>query len=419
MRNVNSILIDKIEQCIHELNLERRVSSEGLFSMEENFAVLAGLVFSTLFMFLFLLSLLVFSERPSIISSLVACGLIQFLLFAIFVDSDQRSFRDIIKFDFKANKASFYIFIHSILLVGKSARRKEIIAFFNAQTEADNLHRREIHVDRMIKIGVSFKGKEIDVFYKKDIDYFIKLFKREEKSFKVFLTEMFKDYGKNDSIYIWLHLIPRKYSLDTTKELIKMNKISSSSLNSMKELLSKIGEDNCNDGWDNIFNDYSEKDIKRFFSVYFNTVEYATSLYVLRNYKKSIPKMVTMAEFNSFIVRNKEPLLNNIYNLEQIEKLPKLKRIENTELGNLSFKVISDIKELEFWGHKLRHCIKSYFKECAKGHSFLIGVYKDGKPYVNVEVKSLKVIQVRGFQNKRVDEEKLIKDYINSFLKIE
>ena len=46
-----------------------------------------------------------------------------------------------------------------------------------------------------------------------------------------------------------------------------------------------------------------------------------------------------------------EELSSNIYNLEQIKKLPKLQRIESSKLGNFKFKVLENTDDLHFWGN--------------------------------------------------------------------
>lgn len=254
--------------------------------------------------------------------------------------------------------------------------------------------------------------------YIQDVSFFTKIFNRKEKSFEVFLNQMFKDSKNQDFLCIWLYCIPRTYSLDTTKELIKANRINLSNIGEVLIHLENVSKEKVNEGWDVVFTNYSETQIKRLFSVDFCPEEYIECLSILSKYRNGILKIDTMSGLVEFVKSNKLPLSQNIYELGQLEKLPNLKRIEELGIGQYKFKVISDVKELDFWGQSLKHCIKSYFNKCANGNSFLIGVYKDSFPYVNIEVKDNKVVQLRGKNNSCVEDEKLLKDFVEAFLSI-
>jgi hypothetical protein len=393
--------------------LARKKDKDSMVNLLKNRSgrsLVSSFVIITSFVFLVLLSFLAREEFDLMI--VVAVSVISLL--CLFLVSTSYS-DDYIKSNSFVEE--FYLILHSLLIIGRYKRRCEINEFIEVQfLEQDNKDSSSFKINPVVDLST------IDFLIKSPEDI-SKMFNRREISFNTFIKELIKDYSKNSkddlyAFYLWIHCIPRHYSLDTTKDLIKSNRLNSKKLDYIVNTVNKMGQDSLNIGCDRIFINYNEKQIKRLFSVNCLPEEYIFSLFILKNFKNGVPKVDTLKEFNNFVKNNSKALSSNIYNLEQIKKLPKLQRIESSKLGNFKFKVLENTDDLHFWGTKLKHCIKAYYKKCSKGNCVLIGVYLNDIPYANIEVVNEKVTQLFGKQNSNIDEHELIKDYIENFLKI-
>lgn len=238
------------------------------------------------------------------------------------------------------------------------------------------------------------------------------------KSIFKLLLELKKDYGEEfETLVLWSLVIPRQISLDGFRTILISNRLS---LENYKLWLHQesLTVSILEKGFSHCFSNYSEDQVKRLFRVNFNPLDYLRIIKIIGEYSQGVPIFGTLDELLKFSVTNRNSLKDGMFSLDQIQKLPSLRYIEKKNLGPLTFKVLENFDDLTFWGNKLRHCIQSYHKKCLESKCFLVGVYKNGEVYANVEIINSRVCQVKGFANKDIDERDYVRDYINNFLNI-
>jgi hypothetical protein len=388
------------------------------------------------FLFIFFSILLSFSSSDERVSFYfpVFFGVFFYVLF-LFINCPSSDYE--VKFNsgkFTKIRFNLLIFINCICILNKKKRaghirsiliRKQVVEersrlMTNRQmvNNFNNIMGNTTRVVLSIKKNRDISDTKINDFFIQDIDYFMKLLNRTEMSFKRFLKEIIHDTQNKSSIYLWLHCIPRNLSLDGTKDLIKANRLNEV-FNSgiIIDYIEKIGEKRFMEGWDNIFCNYSEKQFKRLFNVDYSGRMYIKCLIGLKEYKKGIKVFTNLELLECYINKNQYALVNNLYDLNQKEKFPEFKKIESINFNKYSFVVIEDLDDLDFWGNKMKNCIRNYFEPCHKGEICLIGVLKNDKPYGNISItKSSGDIQIKGYANAQIEDHSLIHNQIKSII---
>lgn len=338
-------------------------------------------------------------------------------------------------FRFNPNALSFdesiildiYLLINNIL-PNKLDRVNEVLAFLNQQGRRENNYPegvpggQAIRFERgmTINFNVAKKREALEnafVPFNNFTEEVCRIFNRKEKSFVRFLNEIHKDYNEIPngvkSISLWILCLPRNCSLDATKEFIRQNKFSPKDFELIELEYARIGKERFEKGWDGLFESYTEADLRRFFSTPSEGVDYIKSLRILKDYSSPMFFERTLQSFCTYVIQNESAIKKNITDLRQEERFPNFVQLENSELLGLKFELIKTTKDLYYWGKSLKHCIRNYAQKCYDGKSCLVGVYKDGKMYANIEIVGGQVIQIRGLMNSSIPEENEVTNYIH------
>ena len=343
-----------------------------------------------------------------------------FLVFAIWM-VNINVVGTLFSYEGKESPKLIILFLLNKMIKGTEERLVEVEAFVQANRESwDN---RRKNVEKRVREIVNNELKFLLDRYENRIDLLVnEIFGRKEQSLISFYNQLKHDEPHFKKVVLWSLLIPRKnISLDTLKYIISSYRIDNSLYNTIVSS-KEITKEEYEMGFDSIFKNYKEKQIKRWFQSNFNTQDYYKIITVLKNYKGDFSVFPNINEAINHVLEYSENFKNNLFDLEQLKKFPKLTRLENAKLGEYRFVIIKDIEELNWWGKSLKHCIKTYFKKCYTGECFLIGVYVEEsgkkKAYANIEVdKKLNIVQLKGVQNSSVNNSNYIRDFVKEMLK--
>ena len=99
-------------------------------------------------------------------------------------------------------------------------------------------------------------------------------------------------------------------------------------------------------------------------------------------------------------------LRDELKNQEYHKHLEKLLELEQT-IGNYTFILPKELKELKAEGKALKHCVGSYADRVANGETVIVFVRQKRKannPLYTLEIKDGKIVQLRGKNNKNAKE---------------
>jgi hypothetical protein len=314
-------------------------------------------------------------------------------------------------------KSKKIIMLHYLVFWNKKEREEEVEAYVS--NNSDNLISLMSSNSEQESIRHDTLDKKVDL-YIKNIDIFCKEHLLDNNSLKRFVKERLQsETNENRAFILWCMIIPNKeeLSLDGLKFLISQNRMSFYNYVAFKqqgkEFIHSILSNQIH-----CFKDFSEKKLKRVFSINYESSILMDVLIFSYNNDFIIPnRLKNLIEIEKFVELNKDLIKLNNEKLKQVNRNPRLYFIENKKFRNLKFIVLDDTEDLISWGVDLSNCIKTYRDRCLNGYSYLLGIYKDGKKYGNIELDcNNKIVQIRGFANKPLDEESDIKDIVNLVL---
>lgn len=117
-----------------------------------------------------------------------------------------------------------------------------------------------------------------------------------------------------------------------------------------------------------------------------------------------MPKNFKQAHDNAVAAYN--DLRDELKNQEYHKHLEKLLELEQT-IGNYTFILPKELKELKAEGKALKHCVGSYADRVANGETVIVFVRQKRKadnPLYTLEIKGGKIVQLRGKNNKNAKE---------------
>ena len=305
------------------------------------------------------------------------------------------------------------ILLHKLMFWSYKEREVEINAFIEN-------NRTHINEERAISISKkSYKYNDLDEEmdkYLNNIDGFCDKYLSHHNSLKKFIKERLQDKASENRAFIfWCILIPNKQelSLDALKFLISQNRLSYTNYTLFKtkdpEFIKAIKSQKVK-----AFSNFSEKQLKRIFSTHYDSSLICNVFSFSWAHDYSYPEeLKNLAEIDKFIKLHLDLIKLKNKKLYQIERNPRLYFINNKQFRGLKFIVLDDTEDLIDWGIDLRNCIKTYRDRCINGYSYLLGVYKGGDKYANIELDSQnQIVQIKGLANRNIIEESDIREII-------
>lgn len=270
----------------------------------------------------------------------------------------------------------------------------------------------EEKIDRSIKENREYLSKkpyqqfEAWAIEQYDIKSFCKtIFNRQSPSIIRDLSQKWSSRNiTNTNFIFWCLLIPKKEFLkdDDLKTMLGFNRFNTPSDQiSLEDLLSgRLLAP---------FNQYQDSRLKQIFSQHYHPAEYIQVLKTIKNLQENKvpfymhPKPKDVKDILDYLLAQSSS--KDIY-LNQLNYYPNAKNIDHLQLEDgYKIKVMEDKNELLLWGEKLSHCIGNevYTKEASKGNCLLLGIYKNNKPFANIEIEDGEITQAKAKGNRELN----------------
>jgi hypothetical protein len=227
-------------------------------------------------------------------------------------------------------------------------------------------------------------------------------FRRQEKTLINFFKERLRN-GDRDfqhNFVFYSLIVPKKsiISIDALKSILTNNQfpnnksffIEGASMDWILDPYSKIDE---------IFNLYSENDIKKLFTKYFDYELYLESLEIANKHEIEIPVYKSIEEIHKYLIILDSDIETGCFSLEQEKKEPKLINLKQEfKIGDdvYKFHVFFNMYEIYDWGKTLRNCLEKdtrhYKNDIVNKRRYLVGVYKNGKKYAVLQLNKKGII---------------------------
>ena len=306
------------------------------------------------------------------------------------------------------------VLLHKIMFWNYKDREVEVNAF----VENNRVHIHQPQITEVQKKAYRYNNldEEMDK-YIDNIDGFCDKYLSHHKSLKKFIKERLQEKrSENRAFIFWCILIPNKdiLSLDTLKFLISQNRLSYANYTLFKTKDSKLIEAIKKQEVP-AFKEFNENKLKRVFSTNYDASLLCNifSFSWVHNYSYPV-ELRNLAEIEKFIQVHLDLIKFKNKKLKQIERNPRLYFIHNKKFRSLKFIVLDDTEDLIDWGIDLRNCIKTYRDRCLNGYSYLLGIYKNGDKYANIELDAEnKIVQIKGLANRNLNDEQDIRDLIH------
>lgn len=237
---------------------------------------------------------------------------------------------------------------------------------------------------------------------------------RNESSFKSFFYQRIKINDKIDlGFLLFCFLIPKQkeISLDSYKQILGTCRISKGSVESNSNIRVTIADNHGpfnqyaklfsrRDKIITAFDNYSESDLKRIFTT--NHTEND----LLDVYEEIIK---TKKEIKLPILKNFQSILHYVKNYTNTYDTPRNKElIESIQEDGFSFKYVLNYEQLGNLAIILENCLKTRHERIVSGYSNIIEIYKENEIYGALEFNDREVIEIKGKNNKKIEDRKII-----------
>lgn len=86
------------------------------------------------------------------------------------------------------------------------------------------------------------------------------------------------------------------------------------------------------------------------------------------------------------------------------ERAKMLEHLEDS-FGPYTFEVPGSVDDFNKEGRAMHHCVASYYRTHAEGHTTVVFLRKEGKPHVTLEIRKGKIVQAKAIQNTAPEKE--------------
>ena len=240
-------------------------------------------------------------------------------------------------------------------------------------------------------------------------EFLVENFNRKEKSLVRFYQERIRDsYGVvQDNFIFYSMIIPkrRNMNLDKYKTILKNNQFPPDLIYaplgfSFEDLID-------NKKINNAFVLYSEDDIVKLFTKYYNFEQLISIISMIAETDIKIPVMKSIEEIYFYLLKTERMIKDGSFKLNQLEN-NKLHKIQDLEynIGNNKYKfyILKDMEDMYNWGKALKNCLNDddmdYKNKIIKKQFNLIGIIKNNKKYAVMSIIPNKKRYIRELKKK-------------------